>query len=66
MEVISLKEVSVKSKVALLRGLGFDSDGEYVIDLEGNKIVDKYVEIPVRLDNMVILPGSEIILDDMN
>ena len=64
MEVITLKEVSVKSKVALLRGIGFDSDGEYVNDLEGNKIVDKYVEIPVRLDNMVILPGSTIILDD--
>jgi len=64
MESISLKEVSVKSKIALLRELGFGSDGEYVLDSNGNKVLDKYIEIPVRINNMVILPGSEIILDD--
>lgn len=64
METISLKEVSVNSKTALLKGLGFDSDGEYVLDSEGNKVIDKYIDIPIRIDNMVILPGSTIILDD--
>ena len=29
-----------------------------------NKIIDKYIEEPVRLDNMIIFPGSTIILDD--
>jgi hypothetical protein len=64
METISLKEVSLNSKIALLKELGFDSDGEYVTDLEGNKVVDKYVEIPIKVENMIILPGSTIILDD--
>ena len=64
MKLISLKEVSVNSKIALLKGLGFDSDGEYVLDSHGNKFLDKYIEIPIKLDNMVILPGSTIVLDD--
>jgi len=64
METISLKEVSINSKIALLRELGFDSDGEYVLDLEENKVIDRYIDIPVKVENMVILPGSTIILDD--
>ena len=64
METISLKEISANSKIALLRELGFDSDGEYVLDLQGNKVIDRYVDIPVKVENMVILPGSTIILDD--
>ena len=63
-ELISLKNVSLKSKILLLKGLGYDSDGEYVVDSVGKKVVDRYIEIPIRVDNMVILPGSTIILDD--
>ena len=64
METISLKEISINSKIALLRELGFNSDGEYVLDSEGNKVIDRYVNIPVKVENMVILPGSTVILDD--
>lgn len=64
METIFLKEISANSKIALLKELGFDSDGEYVLDLHGNKVIDRYVDIPVKVENMVILPGSTIILDD--
>jgi len=64
METILLKEVSVDSKIALLKELGFDSDGEYVLDSEGNKVLDRYIEIPIKVENMVILPGSVIVLDD--
>jgi len=64
MELISLKKVSKESKLLLLRELGYDSDGEFVLDNEGNKILDKYLDIPVSINNMVILPGSTLILDD--
>lgn len=64
MELISLRNVSVNDKISLLKELGYDSDGTYVLDNKGNQIIDKYVDIPVRIDNMVILPGSTIILDD--
>lgn len=64
MELISLKEVSINSKIALLKELGFNSDGEYVLDFEGNKVLDKYIEVPVKVNNMAIFPGSTIIIDD--
>lgn len=64
MELVSLKNVSLKSKVQLVEQLGYTSNGEFIFDATGNKIVDRYIEIPVRVDNMVILPGSTIILDD--
>ena len=54
----------IPETVALLKGLGFDSDGEYVLDSEGNRVLDKYIDIPVKVENMVILPGSTLILDD--
>ncbi len=64
MELISLKQVSEKSKLLLLKELGYNSDGKFVLDSKGNKVLDRYLEIPVEVENMVILPGSEIILDD--
>ena len=64
METISLKEISQDSKIALLKGLGYESDGEYILEATGEKVLDRYLEIPVRIENMVILPGSTIILDD--
>lgn len=63
-ELVSLKNVSLKSKIQLVEQLGYTSNGEFIFDAKGSKIIDKYIEIPVRLDNMVILPGSTIILDD--
>lgn len=64
MDIVSLKEVSKESKILLLKELGYQSDGEFVLSNEGQKVIDKYVEIPVKLNNMAILPGSTIILDD--
>ena len=64
MELISLKKVSKESKVLLLKELGYDSDGEFVLDNNKIKVLDRYLEIPVRIESMVILPGSTIILDD--
>ena len=64
MEFISLKNVSLNSKILLLKELGYGSDGEFVLNLDGQKVIDKYLEIPVKIDNMIILPGSEVILDD--
>ena len=64
MELISLKQVSVESTTQLLKELGYNSDGEFVLDENKNKILDKYLGIPVKVDNMIILPGSTVILDD--
>lgn len=64
MELISLKNISKESKILLLKELGYESDGEFVLNNDKTQVIDKYLEIPVRIENMVILPGSTIILDD--
>ncbi len=63
MEISSLKDVGVPSKIALLKELGYDSDGKYVYK-EGNKFLDKYTEEEIKVENIAILPGSTIIIDD--
>ena len=64
MELVSLKNVSKESKILLLKQLGYDSDGIFVLDPEGNKVTDRYINEVVKISNMVIFPGSTIILDD--
>ncbi len=61
MELVSLKGVSKESKIQLLRELGYDSDGRYVLK-DGRPLVDESVDEKVTLDNMLILPGSEAVV----
>ena len=43
--------------------MGYDSDGKYVLK-EGQRVVDKYVDEKVTLDNMLVLPGSTVVITD--
>ena len=65
-DIISLANVSKKSKISLLRKLGYNSDGVYVTLEDGERLLDKYTLEPVRIDNMMILPTprSPIILNN--
>lgn len=64
MELISLRQVSPKAKIALLKELGYGSDGKFVTSPDGSILKDRYTFEPVRLDNMLILPGSTVIIDE--
>ena len=64
MKLISLKNVSKESKILLLKELGLDSDGVFVLDEAKQKLRDRYIDQEVRMDNMLIFPGSTIVLDD--
>ncbi len=64
MELLSLKNISRESKMLLLKELGYDTDGTFVLDSKGNKHNDPYIDQPVKIENMLILPGSTVILDD--
>ena len=64
MQVVSLRKVSKDSKILLLKEFGYESDGTYVLDSDGNRVIDDYIDEEVTLENMIILPGSTIILDD--
>ena len=64
MEFVSLKELPKEAKIQLLKELGYDSDGTHVLDSKGNRVKDKYIDAEVTLTNMLIFPGSTIILDN--
>lgn len=64
MELFSIKDMPDKNKIILLKELGYASDGKFVLDKKGQKIKDKYIDIDVTLSNMLIFPGSTIILDN--
>jgi len=64
METVFLENISLNSKILLLKKLGYGTDGEFVLNSEGAQVKDRYLDIPVRIENMMILPGSEIILDN--
>lgn len=64
MELLSLKNISLNSKLILLQQLGYNSNGEFIFDEQGSRVLDRYIQVPVRVHNMVIFPGSTIILDD--
>lgn len=64
-ELVSLKGMPRELKIELLRRLGYGSDDIFVLEPQtGKRHHDKYTGDPVRLDNMVILPGSAIVLDN--
>ncbi|MBI2184219.1 MAG: hypothetical protein HYU39_04585 [Thaumarchaeota archaeon] len=65
MELISVKEAPKEFKVALLKALNYNVDKNgFVIDSNGKRVIDKYVDRAVRLENMAIFPGSTIVMDD--
>lgn len=63
-ELVSIKEMPRDFKIALLKELGYGSDGTFVLDKNGKPYQDKYINEPVRIDNMFIFNGSTIILDN--
>ncbi|MFA5246827.1 MAG: hypothetical protein WC408_02970 [Candidatus Micrarchaeia archaeon] len=64
MELVSLKGAPKEAKVAILRELGYDSDGTFVTDSTGVRVKDRYIDIEIELANMLVVPGSTIILDN--
>ena len=63
-ELISIKDMPKKLKIILLKELGYDSDGGFVLDKNGKKHLDRYTSDPIKLDNMFIYPGSAMVLDN--
>ena len=64
MELVSLQKMPKEAKLSLLKKLGFNSDGKFVLNSNGKKVKDPYINEEVLLSNMLIFPGSTIILDN--
>ncbi|HTW77711.1 MAG TPA: hypothetical protein VMG14_08135 [Thermoplasmata archaeon] len=65
MEILSLKDAPPEFRVGVVRELGYevDPDGVHLLK-SGERAVDRYTGVPLRLDNIAILPGSDAILLD--
>jgi hypothetical protein len=64
MELLPMKDLPKEVKAAILVELGYSSDGPFVVGKDGKIVIDPYTLDPVKVDNMLILPGSEVILDN--
>lgn len=64
MEVVSLKQLSKDSKIELLKQLDLGTDGIFVLDSNGEKYLDKSTGDPIKIDNMLVLPGSVEVIDN--
>lgn len=62
-ETVLIKDLPTSEKVFLLKELGYDSDGMFVTE-NGKKVNDRYIDQPIQVDNMLILSGSTIIIDN--
>ncbi len=62
---MSLKTAPMEFKIGLLNGLGFGVDSKgYVVGQDGRRVLDPYINEEVKVNDMAILPGSTIILND--
>jgi hypothetical protein len=65
LELITIKNTPKDFRIKLLQALGYDVDREGVfVTKDGKPVIDRYIDKPVRVDNMAILPGSVIVIDD--
>ncbi len=64
MEFVSLTKMPNEVKINLLKKLGYDSDGVFVLDSAGRRVRDRYTDDEVSLSRMLIFPGSTVILDN--
>jgi len=64
LQLVSMKDMPENLKLLLLKELGLDIDKNRYITKDGSQVLDKYIDQPVKLENMVLFPGSTLVLDD--
>ncbi len=62
--LVPIKTAPREFKEALVMAMGYRLDGKQILRPDGEKYLDPYANVPVSIDNMIILPGSTLILDD--
>jgi hypothetical protein len=67
MEILSLKDAPREFRVGVAQELGYtlDPDGVHLLK-GGERALDQYSKVPLRVDNLAVLPGSDAILLDNN
>ncbi len=62
-ELISIQDVPKEVRIRILKELGYSHEAGYVLK-DGQQVFDKYTDEPIKLDRMIIVPGSVIVLDN--
>jgi len=62
-ELVNIKDLKKEEKITLLKELGYDSDGTYVLK-DGKFHLDRYTKEQISIDNMFIFPCCIMILDN--
>jgi hypothetical protein len=63
---LSLRDAPKDFKVALLKELGYATNGSRVLTADGEPYLDPFSGVPVSIDHLAILPGRSppVVLDD--
>ena len=64
MEALKWADVPREVQVEFLRELGFTVEDNFILDVAGGRVLDRYTKIPVRVDNLLVVPGSTLLLDN--
>ena len=65
MQVVNLREAPPEFRLELVRELGYSvaEDGVHLIK-DRKQASDPYTNVPLRIDNLAVLPGSVVLLDN--
>ncbi len=64
MDVLKWADIPREVQLEFLRELGYTVEGNDVFDAAGARVLDRYAKVPVRLDNLLIVWGSTLLLDN--
>ncbi|MDG6949942.1 MAG: hypothetical protein JRM77_08910 [Nitrososphaerota archaeon] len=66
MEDVSIKDEPLEFRVLLLERLGYKlaDDKTHILTKDGVVVEDQYTHQPLKVMNFIVVPGSEILLDD--
>lgn len=64
MQLVSLRYMPANLKPILLKELGLGMDEHGYVTRDGGVVRDKYTNQIVTAEDMMILPGSTVVLDD--
>jgi hypothetical protein len=63
MEELQISDWTLNEKKILLQKLGYDTDGVFVVK-DGKRFQDAYLKQDISINNMLILPGSTVVIDN--
>ncbi|HKZ63081.1 MAG TPA: hypothetical protein VJ400_01425 [Thermoplasmata archaeon] len=64
METVKWADIPMDVRVQVIQELGYVVKDEVICDSTGSPVMDRYTRVPVRFDNLLIVWGSDLLLDN--